>query len=264
MNQEKKKYIPGIYNYCDRWCERCGFTSQCLLYSNESKIATFEILNNRRPDSEEMMEEIFNISKDDKENEFDPEDSEADWDDFPDDEDNEDFLFGESGEDEEDDLNIDVDGSEPPYLVEELTDQYLHLSMELIKSIDEKFKFSSTHKDKITLPQLKKIYDHFETVNWYHAFIYVKTKRASHGKKEYIRFKGEDLKEFSKYDSDGTAKVVAITVKNSMKALSELHECLPGYGTEIVKLSSLLQRIYSELGREFPDYDKFKRPGFND
>jgi len=24
------KYIPGIYNYCDRWCERCRFTSRCL------------------------------------------------------------------------------------------------------------------------------------------------------------------------------------------------------------------------------------------
>ncbi|HET6989713.1 MAG TPA: hypothetical protein VFJ43_00240, partial [Bacteroidia bacterium] len=22
--------IPGIYNYCDRWCERCTFTSRCL------------------------------------------------------------------------------------------------------------------------------------------------------------------------------------------------------------------------------------------
>jgi len=24
------KYISGIYNYCDRWCERCPFTSRCL------------------------------------------------------------------------------------------------------------------------------------------------------------------------------------------------------------------------------------------
>ena len=24
------KYIPGIYNYCDRWYERCQFTSRCL------------------------------------------------------------------------------------------------------------------------------------------------------------------------------------------------------------------------------------------
>ena len=28
-NDEDSKYIPGIYNYCDRWCERCEFTSRC-------------------------------------------------------------------------------------------------------------------------------------------------------------------------------------------------------------------------------------------
>jgi len=27
---ENPQYIPGIYNYCDRWCERCQFTSKCL------------------------------------------------------------------------------------------------------------------------------------------------------------------------------------------------------------------------------------------
>ncbi len=31
------KYIPGIYNYCDRWCERCQFTSRCLNHSIEEK-----------------------------------------------------------------------------------------------------------------------------------------------------------------------------------------------------------------------------------
>ena len=25
----KMKYIPGIYNYCDYWCERCAFTKRC-------------------------------------------------------------------------------------------------------------------------------------------------------------------------------------------------------------------------------------------
>lgn len=30
---EDPKYIPGIYNYCDRWCERCQFTSRCLSHS---------------------------------------------------------------------------------------------------------------------------------------------------------------------------------------------------------------------------------------
>lgn len=27
--------ISGIYNYCDRWCERCSFTTRCLLYATE-------------------------------------------------------------------------------------------------------------------------------------------------------------------------------------------------------------------------------------
>lgn len=27
---ESQQFITGIHNYCDRWCERCPFTSRCL------------------------------------------------------------------------------------------------------------------------------------------------------------------------------------------------------------------------------------------
>src|SRR5688572_16172715 len=27
--------IPGVYNYCDRWCERCPLTARCLTYAME-------------------------------------------------------------------------------------------------------------------------------------------------------------------------------------------------------------------------------------
>ena len=30
---ESGNFIPGIYNYCDRWCERCPLTSKCLNYA---------------------------------------------------------------------------------------------------------------------------------------------------------------------------------------------------------------------------------------
>jgi len=257
MNEEKKKHIPGIYNYCDRWCEKCASTSQCLLFSNESKIATFEILNNRLPEAEEIMDELFETGEDDLENEF-------DWENYSDEEDKEDFLFRESDEDEEEMELEDDDTIEPSNFIEDLSDQYLKQSQVFIKNIDERFNFFSTPKESITLPQIKKIYDSFETVSWYHAFIFVKIKRASHGKKEYLKYKDKDLKEFSKYDSDGTAKVAALSIKNSIKALTELQEYLPDYCNELIKLSSLLKRIFNELEREFPDYDKFKRPGFDD
>jgi hypothetical protein len=29
------RFIPGVYNYCDRWCERCPLTSRCLTYAME-------------------------------------------------------------------------------------------------------------------------------------------------------------------------------------------------------------------------------------
>ncbi|NIT52111.1 MAG: hypothetical protein GWO41_05030 [candidate division Zixibacteria bacterium] len=30
---ENKNFIPGIYNYCDRWCERCPFTARCMNFA---------------------------------------------------------------------------------------------------------------------------------------------------------------------------------------------------------------------------------------
>ena len=30
---QDKRFISGIYNTCDRWCERCPQTSRCLNYA---------------------------------------------------------------------------------------------------------------------------------------------------------------------------------------------------------------------------------------
>ena len=32
---QNSNLISGIYNYCDRWCERCPLTSRCFLYATE-------------------------------------------------------------------------------------------------------------------------------------------------------------------------------------------------------------------------------------
>src|SRR5260370_29401528 len=33
---EDRDFISGIYNYCDRWCEKCPFTSLCRVYFTEA------------------------------------------------------------------------------------------------------------------------------------------------------------------------------------------------------------------------------------
>ena len=30
-------FISGIYNYCDSWCERCPFTSRCMVFATENE-----------------------------------------------------------------------------------------------------------------------------------------------------------------------------------------------------------------------------------
>ena len=44
------EFIKSIYNYCDRWCERCPFTSRCLNFAmTEEKFADPETrdINNK-------------------------------------------------------------------------------------------------------------------------------------------------------------------------------------------------------------------------
>ena len=33
FEREENNFIPGIFNYCDRWCERCPLTARCSVYA---------------------------------------------------------------------------------------------------------------------------------------------------------------------------------------------------------------------------------------
>jgi len=47
-----KRFIPGIYNYCDRWCERCPQTFHCLNFFLSEK----EFSN---PETHDIRNEAF-------------------------------------------------------------------------------------------------------------------------------------------------------------------------------------------------------------
>lgn len=36
---QNQDFIPGIYNYCDRWCERCALSARCRVYAMEQATA---------------------------------------------------------------------------------------------------------------------------------------------------------------------------------------------------------------------------------
>ena len=45
--------ISGIYNYCDRWCERCPLTSRCLVFATE------QVDHKDAPESHDVRNEAF-------------------------------------------------------------------------------------------------------------------------------------------------------------------------------------------------------------
>ncbi|HET6881236.1 MAG TPA: hypothetical protein VFI31_13835, partial [Pirellulales bacterium] len=57
--KKKKRFIDGIYNYCDRWCERCAFTERCRVYDMEQKAAAD--VESRDPDNAAFWQSLTRI-----------------------------------------------------------------------------------------------------------------------------------------------------------------------------------------------------------
>ncbi len=254
MNSEKKIYIEGVYNYCDRWCEKCKFTSNCLLFSQESKISTYEILHNGDTSN---IGEIFQKEMD----KF----SESDnvFDDFEIDDNDEDFFEDEEFNILDDEENDDDLFQKPNHPIEDLSNEYFRLAHLLIISFDKNYNFYSFPKEKLNDPLFKKLHDNFEVFSWFHAFIHVKLKRALWGKNEISKEFDEELKKISKYDMDGTAKIAIIGINRSIHALNNLYIILPEFSNEISELLVIIGKILNLAEKEFPDHSKFIRPGFD-
>src|SRR5690349_3025610 len=60
-------FISGIYNYCDRWCERCAFSSRCFVYATETVDADLDAPNLRDLNNEKFWRKLEAIFKDAKE-----------------------------------------------------------------------------------------------------------------------------------------------------------------------------------------------------
>lgn len=249
MNNEKKEYIAGIYNYCDRWCEKCKFTSNCRVFSTESKINTYEILHNGEfPNSEDIFKMEFEDIKE-NEDEFCEED-------FRDDD--EDFDFDEE---EEDIIKSFKDKKEYP--VEKFAVEYFNKTHSFLKRINDKYNFNKPYLNNREDSNNKILFDNLEIISWYHMFIMVKIKRALDGKSGLKIGMDEDDNEIESYDMNGTAKIAAIAVDNSQKALTILLSVLKEFSSEIEGLIVLLGKILNDIDLEFPDHKNFKRPGFD-
>jgi hypothetical protein len=252
------RFIPGIYNYCDRWCERCPLSNRCLNYAMEKRDADGD------PAARDMANEKF-------------------WHKLH-------QTFRETIEMVQADAKergIDFDD---PTLQTEMAAQdrqerrlaaknrpLARAAMGYLKATDEWFKSAKSvfHAKGLELDQLARLevgdpdgeaaelQGLVEVIRWYQHFIYVKLCRAIESRASEELETDEEMKSFPK-DSDGSAKIALIAVDRSIAAWSALRSTLgEDHSDDILDLLVQLAALRRETERLFPQARAFTRPGFD-
>ena len=247
------RYISGIYNYCDRWCERCPFTSRCLNYTLGKEEVGDKInrdLNNKAfwdnlqlifQQTKEMITELA-MEKGIDLNSLDIKSS---------------GIFHQMNELENHELSIEARH------YSEMVDMWFESDYSLFEQKEAELNTMLTLGIGGNKPYTRadEISDAVEIIRWYQHQIYVKLLRAL-TQNGLIDTQKADIS--LQNDSDGSALVALIAINRSIGAWGRLQEHFPEKTDTILDILLHLDRLHRKIEQEFPDARKFKRPGFDD
>jgi len=241
------RHIPGIYNYCDRWCERCPLTARCLTFAMEEESGTRAEDQDRTNDRfwkkiSESMQLAFSLLQD---------------------------LADEEGVDL--DVVVDEPKADEPKVVHPLpsmAQRYALLVDEWVKNNTDWFepepRQSPNHLHLVKEspnPQEDPISrkEALEVILWYQVFLPPKLYRALISKTEEMELEEDDFPK----DSEGSAKIALIGIDRSLSAWGELAAQCEGQVVALRKIVNHLTRLREMVEKEFPGARAFFRPGFD-
>lgn len=260
MNKERLKklaedprFIQSIYNYCDRWCERCPFTARCLNFALDEE--DFDHLETQDLDNEafwKKLSETFQMTLELLEEAAEEQGIDLD------------SIDTEEVEEEDrlnDELARDHECSRMAKLYSEMVDDWLDSARELFSSEEEELSTVETFEALDNSPAEKDddLLEPVEVVGWYQHLIYVKLMRAIRGE---LLEEPEILDEYPK-DSDGSAKVALIGIDRSIAAWGEIRNLFPHRSDQIMDILLHLEQLRRKVEKTFPDARAFIRPGFD-
>ena len=252
---ENPNNIPGVYNYCDRWCERCQFTSRCLNFQMGEEMQEGKEINDIN--NEEFwnhMDDIFKLTHemlDDMAEEQGIDLSQIEWTE-------EDKKKERDRKESVRSHQCAVASQEYYEVVDKWFKGHEHLFKEKEDELNEQLflELPSTDPEKVAVT----LKDAIEVITFYLHFIHVKIMRALNGKMEDRYEMPDDIPK----DSDGSAKIALIATDRSISAWGKLLKHLPKSEDEILEILVLLERLRNMTEKEFPDARKFVRPGFDE
>lgn len=241
--------ISSIYNYCNRWCERCQFTSRCLqFHMQEEGAGNSESLSTDEENAqfwEQVMASLTMAME----------------------------LIRDFAEREGIDLNaLDLEACAAEneerreavraHPCSQLSQAYSRKVTRWFEDNADRWRAKESELQALALisvPGLDpgreafEIGDAGEVVRWHQDFIHVKLARALVGIRREIP-----------EDANGSAKAAMVAIDHSMSAWANLLEHFPTEHNSILDILKNLLQIKKGIESIFPNAHKFVRPGFDE
>jgi hypothetical protein len=235
----EKRFIPGIYNYCDRWCERCPLTSRCLNFS----ISEEEFSD---PEAQDIRNEAFwnKLSGILGETLKLLRESAKKW-----------GIELETLGSMDDIENMKAkDVAAENHLLCRAAKRYSELVEDWFRGREALFfETAAAAKEGVGLEEA------LEVIRWYQYFICAKVVRAVRGKIEEEEERGNELAS----DSDGSAKIALIAIDRSIAAWAAIRHYMTGGAEGVIDIIAFLDSLRQAVEKTFPRARSFIRPGFD-
>lgn len=254
---DSDRFIDGIYNYCDRWCERCRFTDRCFLYHQEQE-ATGRQEPGQDPNDLDMVMQNVASSLDEalrmlrRMAEAEGIDLEA----FRPTEPVDEFDYQKHTLYQ----RIDRWGGRLERLLERVGLEMPEQGEQLIRQLDE-----GEIKDPTeSLEALHGVRDACDVLSRYRYLVVVKTARIVSGWARADEEPDPDYARFPLGDAIGTAKLVYECLGQCIAALWQLAEFHRPWLDEALPCALEAEGIRHALDAAYPEHRSFRRPGLDD
>lgn len=189
--EKEEEFITGIFNYCDRWCERCSFTSRCRVFAMERE-------HDLTDDEREMNNEQF-------------------WKRLAD-------IFAEAKvmlEEKAEEFGIDLTNIDHEAIQKEINARREAVCNTDLVKLGERYAKEVGRvldKDDIEIEENETTGELLQIICWYQFMIATKIYRGSDARIDLE----EDLRETMLREKDGSIKVALIAADRSIYAWSGL------------------------------------------
>jgi hypothetical protein len=267
----RERFIPGIYNYCDYWCERCAFTRHCRNF-----VMGRELEREARGEAppEDATQEAFWSRLADQLRET--------------------TVFGKAGDWANDGADLDFDGGPDPEFeehertveramdanpVNKLAHDYMMKVHAWLESSDDDLKAlakelheaaGSPFDDTDYEEQARQIGEMIEVIAWYHTLLPPKVGRALRDLIERTCAADKDdncsqiRAEARMDDAEASGKLVLVSIDRSAAAWVKMRELLPHREDEILEMLAILSRLRRGINEALPGARNYVRPGLDE